>query len=105
MWVKLANIRQTESVCEFFSQSYLGHKHAAQCHSCTEADTEAHRDDFVVGTKVDGYKGQPDNTGGVHGKGNVLSFIEIGRDIAGLYERENKNSENVCSCRNCTVNL
>lgn len=75
---------------EFFSQPYLGHKHTAQRHGCTEADTEAHRDDFVVGTKVDGYKGQPDDTGGVHGKGNVLSLIEIGRDISGL-QRENKN--------------
>lgn len=70
--------------CEFYDQPYLGHKHAAQCHSRTEADTEAHRYDFVVGTKVDRYKGQPDDASGVHGKGNVLSLIEIGRDITGL---------------------
>lgn len=88
-----------QKVCDFFSQPYLRHKHAAQCHGRTEADTEAHRDDFVVGTKVDWYKGQPDDTGGVHGKGNVLSLIEIGRDVAGLYERENKKvQENICSC-------
>lgn len=79
-----------------FFHPYLGHKHAAQCHSRTEANTEAHRDDFVVGTEVDGYKSQPDDTGGVHGKGNVLSLIEIGRDIAGLYKRENiKVQENI----------
>lgn len=68
--------------------TYLGYEHAAQSHSGTEADTEAHGDDFVVGTKVDGYKGQPDNTGGVHGKGNVLCLVEISRDVACLGERE-----------------
>lgn len=82
---------------KFFSQPYLRHKHAAQCYGGTEADAEAHRDDFVVGTEVDGYKCQPDDTGGVHGKCNVLSLIEIGRDIAGLKERENKKvQENSC---------
>lgn len=65
-------------------QPYLGYKHAAQSHRGTEADTEAHSDNFVVGAKVDRYKGQPDDAGGVHGKGNVLSLIEIGWDIAGL---------------------
>lgn len=64
--------------------TYLGYEHAAQSHSGTEADTEAHGDNFVVGAEVDGYKGQPDNTGGVHGEGNVLSLVEISWDVAGL---------------------
>lgn len=63
---------------------YLGNKHTAQSHSGTEADTEAHGDNLVVGTKVDGYKCQPDNTCGVHGKGNVFSLIEISWNVAGL---------------------
>lgn len=67
---------------------YLGYEHAAKSHSGTEADAEAHGDNFVVGTKVDGYKGQPDNTGSVHGKGNVLSLIEISWDVAGLRGRD-----------------
>lgn len=71
-------------------QPYLGYKHAAQSHGGTEADTEAHGDNFVVGPKVDGYKGQPDNTGGVHGEGNVLSLIEISWDVAGLEERDKR---------------
>lgn len=69
-------------------KSYLGHEHAAQCHRGTETDTEAHGDNLVVGTKVNGNKGQPDDAGGVHGKSNVLSLIEISWDIAGLEERE-----------------
>lgn len=72
----------------FQLQPYLGYEHTAKGHSGTEADTEAHGDNFVVGAKVDGYKGQPDNAGGVHGKGNVLSLIEISWDVAGLEERD-----------------
>lgn len=79
--------------CGFQAQAYLGYEHAAQSHSGTEADTEAHGDNFVVGTKVDGYKGQPDDTGGVHGKGNVLSLIEISWDVAGLGERESVSKQ------------
>ena len=74
--------------CVFQLQPYLGYEHAAQRHSGTEADTEAHGDNFVVRAKVDGYEGQPYNTGGVHGKGNVLSLVEISWDVAGLGERD-----------------
>lgn len=75
---------------EFYCHPYLGYKHAAQGHSRTEADTEAHRDDLVVGAEVDGYEGQPDDAGGIHGKGYVLGLIEIGRDIAGLPKKFTK---------------
>lgn len=72
-------------------QPYLGYEHTAQSHSGAQADTEAHGDDFVVGTKVDGYKGQPDYTCGVHGEGDVLCLIEISRDVAGLGVRERES--------------
>lgn len=68
----------------FWLHPYLGYEHAAQRHRGAEAYTEAHGDNFVVGAKVDGYKRQPDDTGGVHGKSNVLSLVEISWDIASL---------------------
>lgn len=72
----------------FYLQTYLGCKHTAKGHSSAEADTEAHGDDFVIGAKVDGNEGQPDNAGGVHGEGNVLRLIEISRNVTGLEEKE-----------------
>lgn len=39
---------------------------------------------IVVGTKVDGYKGQPDNTSAVHCKANILGFVEVLGDFPRL---------------------
>lgn len=68
----------------FFFLSYLGDKHAAESHCGTEADTKAHGYDLVVGAKVNWNKGQPDDTGGVHGEGNVLGLIKISWYITSL---------------------
>lgn len=74
-------------------RSHLRYKHAAEGHRGTEADTEAHGDYFVVGAKVDWYKRQPYNTGGVHGECNVLGLVKICRNIASLRkEKERKTS-------------
>lgn len=66
------------------STSYLWHKHAAESHCGTEADTKTHGYDLVVGAKVNRNKGQPDDTGGVHGKGNIFGLIKISWYITGL---------------------
>ncbi len=57
-------------------------EHAAESHRHTEAHGERCGDDLVVGAEVDRHKGQPDNTGGVHGEGDVLGLVEVGRDVA-----------------------
>ena len=62
----------------------LGGEHAAQGHGGTQADTEAHGDDFVVGAEVDGHECQPDDAGGVHGEGNILGFVEVGGHVSSL---------------------
>lgn len=66
------------------SISYLWDKHAAESHCGTETNTKAHGYDLVVGAKVNRDKGQPDDTGGVHGKGNILRLIKICWDITSL---------------------
>lgn len=63
---------------------HLRHKHAAQCHRGTEADREAHGDDFIVAAKVDWHKGQPYNAGGVHCEGDILGLVEVSWDVSGL---------------------
>lgn len=63
---------------------HLWCKHTAQGYSHTEAYREWRCYDFVVATKVDWHKCQPDYTCGVHGEGNVLRFVEICRYIACL---------------------
>lgn len=64
--------------------SYFRDKHAAESHCGTEAHAKAHSYDLVIRAEVNGHKGQPDNTGGVHGKGNVLGLIEISWHVASL---------------------
>lgn len=63
---------------------YLWCEHTTQSYSHTEAHREGCGNDLVVAAKVDGHKRQPDNTGGVHGEGNVFSFVEVCRDVASL---------------------
>lgn len=63
---------------------HLGCEHAAQSHRDTQADGEGRGDDLVVGAKIDGYEGQPDDARGVHRKGNVFGLVEVGRDVACL---------------------
>lgn len=63
---------------------YLRREHAPQCHRYTQADREGCGYDLVVGAKIDGHKGQPDDAGSVHCKGNIFSLIKIGRDVPRL---------------------
>ena len=63
---------------------YLRREHAAQRHGDTQADGEGGGDDLVVGAKVDGHEGQPDDAGGVHGEGDVLGLVEVSRHVARL---------------------
>lgn len=67
-----------------FSEYYVHfwREHAAESHRHAETHREGRGDDLVVGAEVNRHKGQPDNTGGVHGEGNVLCLVEVGRDIA-----------------------
>lgn len=85
------------------SVPYLWDKHAAESHRGTEADTEAHGDDLVVGAKVNRNKGQPDDTSGVHGKGNILGLIKIGRNITSLQESRRKEGSFKAERRGHTV--
>lgn len=71
-------------------RSYLGNKHTAESHRGTEADTKAHGYDFIVWTKVNGNKGQPDYAGCIHGKGNILGLIKISWYVTSLWKK-NKN--------------
>lgn len=59
-------------------------EHTAESHRHTETHGEGRGDDLVVGAKVNRHKGQPDNTGSVHGEGDVLGLVEVGRDVAGF---------------------
>lgn len=72
--------------------SYLRDKHAAESHRCTETYTKAHSDDLIIRAKVNGYKGQPDDTSGVHGKGNVLGLIEVSWHISSLLKKKTKGN-------------
>lgn len=38
----------------------------------------------IVGTEVDGKKGQPYDAGRVHGESNVFSFVEVLWDLSRL---------------------
>ena len=38
----------------------------------------------MVGPKEDGYEGEPDDAGGVHGEADVLGLVEVGGDLPGL---------------------
>ena len=38
----------------------------------------------VVGPEEDGYEGEPDDAGGVHGEADVLGLVEVGGDLPGL---------------------
>lgn len=77
--------RNGSNVCIYIS--YLWDKHATKSHCSTEADTKAHGYDLVIGSKVNRNKGQPDDTSGVHGKGNILGLIKIGGNISSLEEK------------------
>ena len=63
---------------------HLGHEHAAQRHRGAQAHREAHGDDLVVAAEVDWHEGQPDDAGGIHGEGDVLGLVEVGRHVARL---------------------
>ena len=38
----------------------------------------------MVGPEEDGYEGEPDDAGGVHGEADVLGLVEVGGDLPGL---------------------
>lgn len=68
----------------FSCVSNLWGKHTAESHCGTETDTKTHGYDLVIRAKVNRYKGQPDDTGGVHGEGNILGLVEISWNVASL---------------------
>lgn len=75
----------------FVLVSYFRDKHAAEGHRGAKTHAKTHGYDLIIGAEVNGHKGQPDNTGGVHGKGNILGLIEISWHVTSLWEKkENK---------------
>lgn len=63
---------------------HLWREHAPQSHGHAEAHRERRGDDLVVAAEVDRHKGEPNDARGVHGEGDVLGFVEIGGNVAGL---------------------
>lgn len=67
-----------------YDDVHLRSEHAPQSHCHAQAHCETGGDDLVVAPEIDGHKGQPDDTGGVHGECNVLGLVEIGGHVASL---------------------